>query len=162
MIGSRRREMGLGGYPGVTLAMARETAREARDLIRRGIDPIEAAKDARAALMVKPTVGYTFKAAAEAYIAAHEASWKNSKHRDQWTATLKNYAYPAIGKLDVAAIELPHIMRILEPIWVKKTETATRIVVAHRPALLKRADRVLVVRGGALVTAEPCAPLAAA
>jgi integrase len=127
MIGPRRREMGLGGYPGVTLAMAREAAREARDLIRRGIDPIEAAKDARAALMVKPTVGYTFKAAAEAYIAAHEASWKNPKHRDQWTATLKNYAYPVIGKLDVAAIELPHIMRILEPIWVKKTETAKRL-----------------------------------
>lgn len=127
MIGPRRREMGLGGYPGVTLAMAREAAREARDLIRRGIDPIKAAKDARAVLMVKPTVGYTFKAAAEAYIAAHGASWKNPKHRDQWTATLKKYAYPVIGMLDVAAIELPHIMRILEPIWVKKTETAKRL-----------------------------------
>ncbi len=127
MIGPRRREMGLGGYPGVTLAMAREAAREARDLIRRGIDPIEAAKEARAALLVTPTVGYTFRAAAEAYIAAHEASWKNPKHRDQWTATLKNYAYPVMGKLDVAAIELPHVMRVLEPIWNKKTETAKRL-----------------------------------
>lgn len=107
MIGTRRREMGLGGYPGVTLAMAREAAREARDQIRRGIDPIEAAREARAALLVTPTVGYTFRAAAEAYISAHEASWKNPKHRDQWTATLKNYAYPVMGKLDVAAIELP-------------------------------------------------------
>jgi integrase len=119
--------MGLGGYPGVTLAMAREAAREARDLIRKGIDPIEAAKEARAALMVTPTIGYTFRAAAEAYIAAHEASWKNPKHRDQWTATLKNYAYPVMGKLDVAAIELPHVMRVLEPIWNKKTETAKRL-----------------------------------
>lgn len=127
MIGARRREMGLGGYPGVTLAMAREAAREARDSIRRGIDPIEAAKEARAALTVTPTVGYTFRAAAEAYIAAHEASWKNPKHRDQWTATLKNYAYPVMGKLDVAAIELPHVMRVLEPIWTKKTETAKRL-----------------------------------
>lgn len=92
VIGNRRREMGLGGYPGVTLALARESAREARELIRRGIDPIEAAKEAREALKVTPTVAYTFKAAAEAYIAAHEASWRNPKHRDQWTATLKNYA----------------------------------------------------------------------
>ena len=127
MIGTRRREMGLGGYPAVTLAMARQAAREARDLIRRGIDPIEAAKEARAALMVTPTVGYTFRAAAEAYIASHEASWRNPKHRDQWTATLKNYAYPVMGKLDVAAIELPHVMRVLEPIWIRKTETAKRL-----------------------------------
>jgi len=127
VIGNRRREMGLGGFPGVTLAMAREAAREARELIRRGIDPIEAAKEAREALKVTPTVAYTFRAAAEAYIAAHEASWKNPKHRDQWTATLKNYAYPVMGKLDVAAIELPHVMRVLEPIWLKKTETAKRL-----------------------------------
>lgn len=127
VIGNRRREMGLGGYPGVTLAMAREAAREARDLIRRGIDPIEAANEAREALKVTPTIAYTFRAAAEAYIAAHEASWKNPKHRDQWTATLKNYAYPVMGKLDVAAIELPHVMRVLEPIWLKKTETAKRL-----------------------------------
>ncbi|WP_292230236.1 site-specific integrase [Brevundimonas sp.] len=127
MIGTRRREMGLGGYPGVTLAMAREAAREARDMIRRGIDPIESAKAARAALKVEPTVGYTFRAAAEAYIASHEAGWKNPKHRDQWTATLKNYAYPVMGKLDVAAIELPHVMRVLEPIWIRKIETAKRL-----------------------------------
>lgn len=127
MIGNRRREMGLGGYPGVTLAMAREAAREARDMIRRGIDPIESARAARAALKVEPTVSYTFKAAAEAYIASHEAGWKNPKHRDQWTATLKNYAYPVMGKLDVSAIELPHVMRVLEPIWIRKTETAKRL-----------------------------------
>lgn len=127
IIGNRRREMGLGGYPAVTLAMAREAAREARELIRRGIDPIEAARETREALKVTPTVAYTFKAAAEAYIAAHEASWKNPKHRDQWTATLKNYAYPVMGMLDVAAIELSHVMRVLEPIWIKKTETAKRL-----------------------------------
>ena len=63
MIGTRRREMGLGGYPGVTLTMAREAAREAQDQIRRGIDPIEAAREARAALWVTPTVAYRFHAA---------------------------------------------------------------------------------------------------
>ncbi len=127
VIGHRRREMGLGGYPGVTLANAREAAREARELVRQGIDPIEAAKEAREALKVEPEVAFTFQAAAEAYISAHEASWKNPKHRDQWTMTLKNYAYPVMGKLDVAAVDLPHVMRILEPIWTRKTETAKRL-----------------------------------
>lgn len=127
MIGTRRREMGLGGYPAVTLAMAKEAAREARDLIRRGTDPIEAAREARSALLTPPKPQYTFQAAAEAYVSAHEAGWKNPKHRDQWTATLKKYAYPVMGKLDVAVIELPHVMRVLEPIWTKKTETAKRL-----------------------------------
>ncbi len=119
--------MGLGGYPGVTLANAREAARAARDLVRQGIDPIEAAKTARDALKVEPEIAFTFKAAAEAYIATHEASWKNPKHRDQWTTTLKNYAYPVMGKLDVAVVDLPHVMRVLEPIWTRKTETAKRL-----------------------------------
>lgn len=127
MIGARRREMGLGGYPAVTLARARETAREARDLIRRGIDPIEAGRTARAGLSQTPQGGFTFKAAAEAYIAAHQASWKNAKHRDQWAATLSNYAYPVMQELDVAAVELAHVMRVLEPIWTGKTETAKRL-----------------------------------
>lgn len=127
VIGKRRREMGLGGYPGVTLAMARDAAREARDLVRRGIDPIEAAREAKQSLMATPPVAYTFKAAADAYIAAHSASWKNPKHRDQWTATLSNYAFPVMGDLDVAAIELKHVMRVLEPIWLQKTETAKRL-----------------------------------
>ncbi len=87
-IGTRRREMGLGGYPDVTLARARESAREARDLIRRGIDPIAAGRLAREALRAEPGITMTFRKSATAYIAAHEASWKNPKHRDQWAATL--------------------------------------------------------------------------
>lgn len=126
-IGSRRREMGLGGYPDVTLAKAREAAREARDLIRRGIDPIEAGRDARRALRQAPGRELTFRSAAEAYMAAHEASWKNSKHRDQWAATLIKYAYPVLGEIDVAKVELPHVMDVLEPIWLAKTETAKRL-----------------------------------
>lgn len=126
-IGARRREMGLGGYPDVTLAKAREAAREARDLIRRGIDPIEAGRDARRSLRENNTPAMTFRSAAEAYMAAHAASWKNSKHRDQWAATLIKYAYPVLGDIDVAKVELPHIMHVLEPIWLAKTETAKRL-----------------------------------
>lgn len=126
-VGSKRREMGLGGYPDVTLAKAREAAREARDQIRRGIDPIEAARIARLSLKASPATTITFRAAAEAYMAAHEAGWKNPKHRAQWAATLESYAYGVIGDLGVDEIALPHILQILEPIWSSKTETASRL-----------------------------------
>lgn len=125
-IGNRRREMGLGGFPDVTLARAKEAARDARDSIRRGIDPIEAGKEARRALKEK-SLAMTFRSAAEAYIASHGASWKNLKHRAQWTATLDMYAYPVLGDMDVSRIELPQIMQVLEPIWTTKTETAKRL-----------------------------------
>ncbi|MGE7197412.1 tyrosine-type recombinase/integrase [Brevundimonas sp.] len=126
-VGSKRREMGLGGYPDVTLAKAREAARGARDQIRRGIDPIEAARVARHSLKASTAATITFRAAAEAYMAAHEASWKNPKHRAQWAATLESYAYGVIGDLGVDEITLPHILQILEPIWTSKTETASRL-----------------------------------
>ena len=126
-VGSKRREMGLGGYPDVTLAKAREAAREARDQIRRGIDPIEAARVARRSLKASTATTITFRAAAEAYMAAHEASWKNPKHRAQWAVTLESYAYGVIGNLGVDEITLPHILQILEPIWTRKTETASRL-----------------------------------
>ncbi len=119
--------MGLGGYPDVTLAKAREAARGARDQIRRGIDPIEAARVARHSLKASTAATITFRAAAEAYMAAHEASWKNPKHRAQWAATLESYAYGVIGDLGVDEITLPHILQILEPIWTSKTETASRL-----------------------------------
>ncbi|HEY1779243.1 MAG TPA: integrase arm-type DNA-binding domain-containing protein [Roseiarcus sp.] len=127
MIGRRRRDMGLGGYPDVTLAGAREAARTAREKIRSGVDPIEEARRTRAALMATAAKVMTFKDAATAYIADHEKSWANPKHRQQWKNTLEAYAHPVIGKLSVADIELPHILKILEPIWTGKTETATRV-----------------------------------
>ncbi len=126
-IGGRRREMGLGGYPDVTLAKAREAAREARAAIRQGIDPIEAGREARRVLMEESQIKMTFSQAAEAYVAAHVSSWRNEKHRDQWTSTLRVYAYPVLGNVDVSGVELAHILRILEPIWLTKTETANRL-----------------------------------
>lgn len=126
-IGAKRREMGLGGFPDVTLSKAREAARDARDQIRRGVDPIEAARAARDALKPSKTTGITFRAAAEAYMAAHEASWKNSKHRAQWTATLEKYVYGVIGDLGVEKVALSHVMEIPDPIWTTKTDTASRL-----------------------------------
>lgn len=126
-IGGRRRDMGLGGYPDVTLAGAKDAARNARELIREGVDPIERAKAARKALQAASARGLTFQQAAEAYIASQEVAWRNAKHRAQWTSTLTNYAYPVIGKLSVADVELAHISKVLEPIWTDKTETASRL-----------------------------------
>lgn len=126
-IGSKRRDMGLGGYPDVTLAAAREAARRARVLIKAGVDPIDEARAAQSALRAKQASVMTFEQAAESYIAAHEAGWKNVKHRAQWSATLKAYAYPHVGALSVRDIALPNVLAVLEPIWLTKTETATRL-----------------------------------
>ncbi len=126
-MGSKRRDMGLGGFPDVTLAGAREAARDARAMIRAGIDPIDKKRAARSALNAAQGKAMTFKACADAYISAHEAGWKNAKHRQQWTNSLASYAFPIIGHLVVQDVELTHIMAILEPIWRTKTVSATRL-----------------------------------
>lgn len=126
-IGTKRRDMGLGGYPDVPLTQAKEDARAARTKIRAGIDPIEEARAAKSALKASQTAMLTFKQCAEAYIEAHKAGWKNEKHQKQWTSTLETYVYPKIGNVLVRDVELPQVLAVLEPIWKTKTETATRV-----------------------------------
>lgn len=126
-IGGRRRDMGLGGYPEVTLQEARNAARKARQRIREGGDPIEERREAQRALLAGAAKSLTFKEAAEGYISAHEAGWKNPKHRQQWRNSLATYAYQKIGALSVGQVELPHVLDVLEPIWTAKTETASRL-----------------------------------
>jgi integrase len=127
MIGSKRREIGLGAYPAVTLAMAHDKARQARDAVGQGIDPIEQRKALKSELKAKQASSVTFDAAAKAYIEAIESEWRNPKHGKQWTATLATYASPVMGKMLVADIGLPHVLSVLEPIWQSKTETAKRV-----------------------------------
>lgn len=127
MVGGKRRDMGLGGFPDVTLAGAREAARVARDKIKEGIDPIEDAKAKRSALYAARAAAMTFSEAAAAYVAMREPEWKNGKHADQWRNTLATYADPVIGNIFVRDVEQSHVMRVLEPIWLTKTETATRL-----------------------------------
>lgn len=126
-VGGIRRDMGLGGYPDVPLAQARELAREARAQMRLGLDPIEEGKKLRSALIASRAAAITFSKAATLYIEAHEASWKNAKHRQQWENTLNTYAKPEIGSLLVRDVELPQVLKVLEPIWKEKTETASRL-----------------------------------
>lgn len=127
MVGGKRRDMGLGGYPEVKLAEAREAAEIARKQIRNNVDPINARAAEKAALRVDAGKSMAFQASALAFIAANEGSWRNAKHRQQWANSLDTYAYPIIGKMNLRDIELPHILKILEPIWETKTETATRL-----------------------------------
>jgi integrase len=123
----RVREMGLGPLRDVSLAEARESAREARRVRRTGIDPIDAKRQRQAAARLDAAKTITFSQCAAAYIENHRAGWKNRKHAAQWEATLRTYAYPVFGNLPVATVDTPLVVKVLDPIWSKKPETATRL-----------------------------------
>ncbi len=127
MVAGKRRDMGLGGYPAVTLAQARELARAAREKVKAGIDPIEEARAARSVHAASRAAALTFDQCAAKYIEANKAGWKNDKHAQQWGNTLKTYANPVMGSLLVRDVALSHILTVLEPLWQTKTETASRL-----------------------------------
>ena len=134
MLKGKARDLGLGpaaGADAIPLAAARDKATVLRLQVKAGVDPLaerhretaQAVADAQAAQIAR----ITFKAAAEAYMAANEDSWRNAKHRYQWRATLESYVYPVIGELPVAQVGTGHVLQILEPIWKAKPETASRV-----------------------------------
>ncbi len=123
----KTRDAGLGPYPTVSLVKAREQAEQCRRLLASGIDPIEARKAARAAANGAAEKVRTFEQCAKAYIASHEAGWRNDKHRYQWRATLEQYVYPIFGGLAVSEVKTEHVLKALNPIWTVKPETATRV-----------------------------------
>jgi integrase len=119
----RAREMTIGNAEHVSLAEARQIASDTRGQISRGVDPLD---ERHAVKVVAPTVP-TFAEAAERYIAGHEAGWRNPKHRQQWRNTLATYAAPVMGNLPVPDVDTPVVLRVLEPIWHAKPETAVRL-----------------------------------
>ena len=123
----RTRDMGLGSLDDVTLAEARELRDNTRKQVKGGADPIEARRAKRLAAKVEAATAMTFKACAEAYIAANQAGWRNPKHAAQWPATLGTYVYPTFGALPVAAIDTGLVTKAIEPIWTTKPETANRV-----------------------------------
>ena len=127
MVAGKRREFGLGGYPTVLPASARDRARATLDKIFAGLDPTEEKQRQRSALRAAKAKAVSFGKVAEQYIAQHEAGWKNPKHAAQWTSTLTTYAYPVIGPVTVANVDTPLVLKVLEPIWTEKTETASRL-----------------------------------
>src|SRR5262249_42671196 len=123
----KAREMGLGSLSAVSLADARAAAGKCRGLRQQGIDPINARKADRAQRALEAAKALTFKEAAAQYIASHRAGWKNPKHALLWQNTLASYAEPVIGAVSVQAIDTGLVLRVLEPIWRTKPETASRV-----------------------------------
>lgn len=126
-VGAKRRDMGLGAFPTVTLASARERARQARSALDQGIDPIVARMEQQSALRASQARALTFRRACQLFIDAKAPEWRNDKHRQQWTNTLEMHAAPIIGDLFVSDIGQAHVLKVLEPIWTTKTETASRL-----------------------------------
>lgn len=114
----RRHDLGLGAYPDVTLAMARQKATEARRMILDGDDPIAKRRQARPK---------TFRDAALELIESKRSGWKNAKHAAQWTSTLKAYVFPTLGPMQVTKITTADVVGTLKPIWSQKPETANRV-----------------------------------
>ncbi len=119
-VNSKRREMGLGSYPTVTLAKARASAVEYKRQASEGVDPI-------AARLVEEERIPNFTTCAARYIRAHRRGWSNAKHARQWVSTLKNYARPVVGSKPIDTVCTEDVLRVLSPIWTTKTETAKRV-----------------------------------
>jgi integrase len=127
MLDRRPRWMGLGPVALYGLQEARAKALDARRKRHEGIDPIDARRAERARQRLTAAKAVTFKQCAESYIASHRAGWRNGKHAGQWGYTLSTYAYPIIGALAVQAIDPGLVLKVLEPIWRTKPETAGRV-----------------------------------
>ena len=121
MVGTKRSDIGLGSYPGVTIAAAWERARQELDTIRNGVDPVAV----RRAKQVNIT--WTFKTCALAYIEAFKPSWKNAKHGQQWENTLTTYVYPHFGDKHVKDVNTEDVTNAIRPQWSTKNETMVRV-----------------------------------
>ncbi len=126
-LNGRRREMGLGPVSLVSLSEARDAAHDVRKRVRAGEDPIEARRAERAKALAASAKAMSFQDCANAYIDAHKSGWKNAKHSEQWRATLEAYAYPVFGARPVSDVDAAQVMRVLDPIWTEKNETARRV-----------------------------------
>jgi integrase len=123
----RPRDMGIGPVHVLTLAEAREKAREASRLRLEGVDPIAHKHAQRAAAAVAAASAMTFRQCAEGFIKDNEASWGNPKHRLEWQRSLAKYAFPVLGNLPVASVDTPLVLRIIKPLWQRVPETASRV-----------------------------------
>jgi integrase len=131
MLNGKSREMGFGSLQKVSLAAARKKAIDGRLMLSEGRDPLEHRREKEerqaAAEKLAAASSMTFDDCAEAYIRAHEAGWRNEKHRQQWRNTLATYVSPVFGKVPVQHIDVALVMKVIEPIWSGKTETARRL-----------------------------------
>lgn len=123
----RLRSLGLGACHTVSLQEARKRAQKARQQLLDGIDPIDIKHKKRQQERSDMSRMMTFDQCAESYIAAHRHGWKNAKHAEQWASTINRYASPTIGKLPVADVDTALVLKVLQPVWTIKPETASRV-----------------------------------
>ena len=127
VVHGHRRDIGLGSYPTISLARARELAHANRVAVAEGRDPVKEKRESReAARSPSPSIP-TFAEAASTVIEECRSGWSNPKHAAQWESTLRRYAFPVIGDMPVSDITIKDIRRVLTPIWTEKHETATRV-----------------------------------
>ncbi|SLN09498.1 Prophage CP4-57 integrase [Roseovarius gaetbuli] len=127
-VGIKRRHIGLGSYPEVSLAEAREKAQEMRRKISTGIDPVEERQSQRSALVTEGKKETTFEEAFNRYFEEKlQGELNNVKHLKQWRSTLTTYAFPLIGEKAVDFITMDDVLSVLRPIWETKNETASRV-----------------------------------
>ena len=124
----RLRDMGVGPAHTLSLAEARDKAREARKLLLEGIDPIDAKHARMAALLAADARAMTFVQCAEGFIRDNEREWGSATHRQQWISTLTRYAFPLLGALPVQAIDTPLVLKVIKPLWERVPVTAKRVL----------------------------------
>ena len=127
MLNGKARYYGLGSFDICTLAEARAKALECRKLLAQGIDLIENKQEQQLQKTLLSARKITFADCAVKYIESQRSGWKNPKHAAQWQSTISSYANPVLGELAVADIDLGLVLRVLEPIWNTKNETASRV-----------------------------------
>jgi integrase len=126
-VGGTRRNLGLGSYPEISLADAKERARNIKLKVKDGIDPVQEKAEIKQALKQVISKAKTFKDCAEIYMATHAKDYRNAKHAKQWESTIRNHAYPVIGNTLVRDLTLDDILGVLRPIWETTPETAKRL-----------------------------------
>ncbi len=138
-VAGQRQLIGLGSYPQVSLADARELARKLSLEAKGGVNLLAQKRAQRSALIAAAARNKTFRDCADAYMKAHASDYTNPKHRQQWASTIQTYAYPQIGELLVADITMRHVLDVLQqktkyrkdsegPLWTTKPETAKRLL----------------------------------
>ena len=121
------RDMGLGPLHSIGLSEAREKAAAQRTVLLHGLDPIEAREENNRRKALEAAKAVTFRQCAASYIESHRPRWRNGKHGDQWESTIESYCDPVIGPLPVQDVDTGLVLKILEPIWATKSETASRL-----------------------------------
>jgi integrase len=123
----RERYMGLGPLHKVSLVNARDAAREARQCLVNGEDPLEKKRRQIEEQQREEQRNLRFDACVALYLQAHADAWRNAKHRQQWENTLRTYVSPHFGSIPARQVATEHVLKALEPIWSTKTETASRV-----------------------------------